>query len=219
MSDAHWITRPFAVIDFETTGLDAAEHRVVEMGIALFESGVFHIRHQWLIDPEMPIPAEATAVHGIGDLDVKDAAPFRALVLEVDALLQHRIPVAYNAPFDRSFLHAEFARAGIVPADDEAQPPALRPDVVWIDPLVWVRELQKYRKGKKLTDVTARMGIEHDAHRAGGDAEAAGRVLLALAPQMPRTYRETVRVQGEMAVRQDAEFQEWLSRQPARAAR
>jgi DNA polymerase-3 subunit epsilon len=78
---------------------------------------------------------------------------------------------------------------------------------------VWVRELQKYEKGKKLTDVAARLGIPLDnAHRADADAEAAGRVLLALAPQMPSTYGELVRLQAQYAVRQEADFQAWRAR-------
>jgi DNA polymerase-3 subunit epsilon len=210
-TDRAWAAQSFCVIDFETTGLDAENERVVEMGVVVFEAGAITARRQWLIDPEKPIPAEATSVHGIGDDDVKGAPKFRELAEELLALLEARIPVAYNAEFDRRFLHAEFTRAGHAPGD--ARPPALRPDVVWVDPLVWVRELQKYEKGKKLTDVAARLGIPLDnAHRADADAEAAGRVLLALAPQMPSTYGELVRLQAQYAVRQEADFQAWRAR-------
>jgi len=210
-ADRIWSTQSFCVIDFETTGLDAERDRVVEMGIVVFDGGVVTQKRQWLIHPEMAIPEESKAIHGIGDDEVKDAPKFRELAVEIAALLEGRIPVAYNAEFDRKFLHAEFTRTGRAPSD--AQPPALRPDVVWIDPLVWVRELQKYEKGKKLTEVAARMGIALDnAHRADADAEAAGLVLLALASQMPNTYGELVRLQGQYAARQEADFQAWRSR-------
>ena len=210
-ADRVWATQSFCVIDFETTGLDAEKERVVEMGVVIFEGGIVTSRRQWLINPEMPIPAESQAVHGISDDDVKDAPKFRDLAAELSALLEGHLPVAYNADFDRKFLHAEFTRTGRAPGF--AQPPALRPDVVWIDPLVWVRELQKYEKGKKLTDAAARLGIALDnAHRADADAEAAGRVLLALAPQMPGTYGELVRLQGLYAARQETELQAWRSR-------
>ncbi|MCA9600581.1 MAG: 3'-5' exonuclease, partial [Myxococcales bacterium] len=83
----------------------------------------------------------------------------------------------------------------------------------WIDPLVWVRELQKYEKGKKLTDVCARMGIPlEQAHRASGDAEATGKVLLALAKDLPATYGELIRIQTQYAAKQESEFQAWKSR-------
>ncbi len=210
-ADRIWSTQSFCVIDFETTGLDAERDRVVEIGIVVFDNGVVTEKRQWLIHPEMSIPDESKAIHGIGDDEVKDAPKFRELAAEIAALLEGRIPVAYNADFDRKFLHAEFTRTGRAPSD--AQPPALRPDVVWIDPLVWVRELQKYEKGKKLSDAAARMGIALDnAHRADADAEAAGLVLLALAAQMPNTYGELVRLQGQYAARQEADFQAWRSR-------
>lgn len=210
-ADRVWSTQSLCVIDFETTGLDAEKDRVVELGLVVFDGGIVTSKRQWLIHPEMPIPKESHAVHGISDDDVKDAPKFRELAPELLELLVGHIPVAYNAEFDRRFLHAEFTRTGRAPAD--AQPPALRPDVVWLDPLVWVRELQKYEKGKKLTEVTARMGIALDnAHRADADAEAAGRVLLALAPQMPNTYGELVRLQGQYAARQEADLQAWRSR-------
>jgi DNA polymerase-3 subunit epsilon len=88
-----------------------------------------------------------------------------------------------------------------------AHAPALRPEVIWVDPLVWVRELHKYEKSRKLSDVCARLGIAlEQAHRAAGDAEATGRVLLSLASQMPRTYGELIRLQGQYAARQDVDI-------------
>jgi DNA polymerase III subunit epsilon len=80
------------------------------------------------------------------------------------------------------------------------------PDVVWIDPLVWARELYKEEKSNRLTDVCARLGIAlEQAHRAAGDAEATGRVLLALAERLPQPYGELIRLQGQMAARQDVD--------------
>jgi DNA polymerase-3 subunit epsilon len=208
---ASWVGAPFAVVDFETTGLDAATERVVEMAVVCFDGGAIVRTAHWLIDPERPIPPEASAVHGIRDEDVAGKPKFAELLPEILQALEGRVPVAYNAEFDRRFLHAEATRAGAPPSD--ARPPALRPDVVWIDPLVWVRELQKYEKGKKLSDVAQRMGIELDnAHRADADAAATGRVLLALAPQMPATYGELVRLQAQYAARQEADYQAWRSR-------
>ena len=66
----------------------------------------------------------------------------------------------------------------------KALPPALREETTWIDPLVWAREILKDQKSRRLGDVAAFFGIPlEQAHRAAGDAEATGRVLLALAPQ------------------------------------
>ena len=68
-------------------------------------------------------------------------------------------------------------------------PPAARDEVVWVDPLVWAREILKELQSRRLGDVAKHLGVPlEQAHRAAGDAEATGRVLLGLAQQMPRVY-------------------------------
>jgi DNA polymerase-3 subunit epsilon len=125
-------------------------------------------------------------------------------------LLQSRLPVAYNAPFDRGFLLAEIKRAAPKGMTLGDMPPAARDDVAWVDPLVWAREILKELKSRRLGDVAKHLGIPlEQAHRAAGDAEATGRVLLGLAPQMPRIYGELVRLQKRYAAFQDAEFAAW----------
>ena len=114
-----------------------------------------------------------------------------------------RLRVAYNAAFDRRFLHAEMAR---VPGL-QARPPALEDDVVWIDPLVWARELQKQEARHRLVDVCARMGIAlDDAHRAWADAEATGHVLNGLASEMPTSYGDLIRFQQRYGAEQEAQL-------------
>lgn len=200
-----WADARLVVIDFETTGLDPAVDRVLEAGLVCFDGGQMTARHHWLINPGIPVPAEAREVHGIGDADLAGAPRFDQVFDEIVELIRGRVPVAYNAEFDRRFLHAEAQRLGRPEAAEHA--PALRSDVIWVDPLVWVRELHKYEKSRKLSDVCARLGIAlEQAHRAAGDAEATGRVLLALAASMPRTYGELVRLQGQYAARQDVDI-------------
>lgn len=210
-ADSAWVTAKIAFIDFETTGLSPDQDRVLEMGIVQIDNGQVAGRHNFLINPTIPVPEESRKVHGITDAELAHAPRFEELFHEIAGLLAGRIPAAYNANFDKRFLLAEFAR--LPGALEDAPPPALRPEVEWIDPLVWVRELQKYEKGKKLTDVCARMGIPlEQAHRAAGDAEAASRVLLALSKDMPQTYGELIRIQSQYSAQQESEFQAWKSR-------
>lgn len=207
-----WTRCSFAVIDFETTGLDFQNDRVLEMGIVCFDDGELTERHNFLIDPGIPVPEEARKVHGISDEELKNAPRFEELYPEIAGLLAGRVPVAYNAGFDKKFLLAECRRCAHIGLD-VATPPAFREEVEWIDPLVWVRELQKYEKGKKLTDVCARLEISlEQAHRASGDAEATGHVLMRLARDMPSTYAELIRIQSQYAAMQDAELVTWRSR-------
>ena len=194
-ADAPWAELPIALVDTETTGKDASVDRVVEVGISIARGGLIVERRNWLVNPGIPIPKEASDVHKITDADVKDAPPFESVAAEVAAALAGCIPAAYNAAFDKAFLTNEFARAGL----------SLRRDVEWIDPLVWARELQQGERSRALGEVAARLGITlENAHRAADDAEAALKVLLALGrdPRVPRTYGALVQEQRRFALAQ-----------------
>jgi DNA polymerase III subunit epsilon len=210
-----WAEIPIAVVDFETTGRDPVQDRVVEVGVARFVGGALVDRHGLLVNPGIPIAKEATNVHGISDADVADQPPFAQRLPELLELLAGYLPVAYNADFDRAFLHAEFGRcASEVSAP---LPPALQPQVLWVDPLVWARELLRDLKSRTLGDVCTHLGIDlSNAHRAADDAEATGRVLLRLAEQMPRTYGELVRLQARYGARHEAEMSAWRNRKKFR---
>jgi DNA polymerase-3 subunit epsilon len=200
-----WAAQRLAVIDFETTGLSAQQDRVIEVGVACFERGELTVLKNWRCNPGIPIPEEARAIHNISDEDLANAPSFAQVVNELEQVIRGHLPVAYNAPFDRGFLHAELARVGWASSDDTA--PAFLNEVTWVDPLVWVRELHKDERGYRLTDVCGRLGIALDtAHRAASDAEASGRVLMALAPRMPATYGELIRLQSQYAARQDVDL-------------
>ena len=66
-----------------------------------------------LVNPGRPIPAQASAVHGIGDLDVSFAPSFAEAGRELLAFIEGAVIVAHNAPFDLGFLRAECERAGL----------------------------------------------------------------------------------------------------------
>ena len=202
-----WAETRIAVIDFETTGLVADSDRILEVGVACFAGGKLSLLKKWLVNPGVPIPDQARAIHNISDEEVALAPSFAQIVPELSEVLRGHVPVAYNASFDRAFLHAELRRSDVSVHSDETAPPAFLADVVWIDPLVWVRELYRDDKSKKLTDICARLGIalEH-AHRAASDAEATGRVLYALAERMPATYVELIGLQAQYAARQELDF-------------
>jgi len=203
-----WAAQKLAVIDFETTGLSAEQDRVIEVGVACFELGELTALKNWMCNPGIPIPEEARAIHNISDEDLASAPMFAQVMSELEALIRDHLPVAYNAPFDRGFLQAELARARrAVAGMGASSAPAFDSEVTWVDPLVWVRELHKDERGYRLTDVCGRLGIALEtAHRAASDAEASGRVLMALAPRMPATYGELIRLQSQYAARQDVDL-------------
>lgn len=189
-----WREIPFAVIDTETTGKDASRgDRIVEIAVVHFDNGVVTARHSALINPGIPIPADAAAVHGITDDKVKNEPKFEALVGRISEWLEGRVPMAYNAGFDRGFIFSEMRKAGRPPSKSASAPAPMRLTTEWIDPLVWARALQSTAKGFKLGEVAARAGVELvNAHRATDDAEAAGMVFFALLAQETMTYRALV---------------------------
>jgi DNA polymerase-3 subunit epsilon len=200
---------PFVAIDTETTGKDPAVDRIVEIACIAWERGEVASRHRWLVNPERPIPEEARAVHGISDDDVKDKPLFKQIAAEVLAAIEGRVPLAYNAEFDRTFLLEELVRAGIA---GKKVPPAARRGTEWIDPLVWVRELQKDEKGKSLSEVAERLAIPLErAHSAAADAEAAARVLASFMAdaRIPKSYGAFVQEQRRLARIFDEDRQYW----------
>src|SRR5690606_8740780 len=147
-----------------------------EIACVVLLGGKIVEKQVWLVNPGRPIPKEAFDVHGIGDDDVKDAPPFAALVPELAEAMKDRVPVAYNAEFDRVALQSELDRAGNVP---RKEPPAFRPGIAWLAPLVWARELYKEEKSRSLGAIAELLGVKlEQAHRATDDAAAAALVLL-----------------------------------------
>ena len=71
------LSRPLCFFDLETTGVDISKDRIVEMAtIKLHPNGTKEER-LWLINPEQPIPAEATAIHGITNEMVANSPTFK----------------------------------------------------------------------------------------------------------------------------------------------
>ena len=104
------------VIDTETTGLDAANDRIVEIGcVELLNHIPTGQRKQFYINPGRRMPAEAVAVHGLTDAFLADKPPFAAVADEVIAFIADAPLIAHNAEFDFAFLNAEFARIGQAP--------------------------------------------------------------------------------------------------------
>jgi DNA polymerase III epsilon subunit-like protein len=101
----------FTIIDLETTGLSAAQHRVVEVAVVRTDA-VGRVTGEWSerVDPEGPVGA--THIHGITDADVVGAPKFRDLIPHLNAWLTGTVVVAHNARFDLAFLRSEYGYAG-----------------------------------------------------------------------------------------------------------
>jgi len=187
-------SRVVGVFDLETTGIDVTRDRIVTAHVGLLDGTGAVIRaRDWFADPGVPIPDGAAAIHGITTAQAQaEGRPAAEVVAEIGdalrALLDSGIPVvAYNAPYDFSLLKHEALRHGLEPIES--------PSPV-IDPLVVDKTYDRYRRGKRtLSAVAAHYAVRlDDAHDAGADAVAAGRVAQALAerfaPWLPPTAAE-----------------------------
>jgi DNA polymerase-3 subunit epsilon len=198
-ADGAWADYPIAFVDTETTGTDPKNDRIVEIAIVLGRGGEVVDRISWLVNPGVPISKEASDVHGITDEHVRDKPPFGQVVPEILRYFEGALAAAYNASFDRAFVLAELERAG---ASSATVPPAVRDEVLWIDPLVFARELFKGQgESRALGAIAERLGVALErAHRATDDAEAALRVLYALSrdARVPRGYAALIQEQRRL---------------------
>jgi DNA polymerase III subunit epsilon len=107
------LSRPLAFFDLETTGVNVAEDRIVEISvIKLHPSGKEEV-YTRLVNPGVPIPAEASAVHGITDDKVADAPTFKQLAPELVAFLKDSDLAGFNClKFDVPLLMEELLRNG-----------------------------------------------------------------------------------------------------------
>ena len=193
-----WTDAVLMSFDTETTGIDTETDRIVTacVGVGDPKLGSW-LPKNWLLAQAEPIPAEATAVHGITteQANAEGIDPVVALAEMRDAILagwrRGWVLVAYNATYDLTLLDRELRRHGLG---------TLTHIGPTIDPLVIDKAADPYRKGsRKLIDTAALHGIRmgDSAHGAEADAYAAMRLAHQLArylPVAPHDHAESVRL-------------------------
>jgi len=205
-----------AVFDLETTGIDIDTCRIVTAYVGVLDrDGRVVEQRSWLADPGVEIPTAASLIHGVSTERARaEGMPAARAVTEIIAALADAagrgLPiVAYNAAYDLSVLSREAERYGVTPL------PGPGPVV---DPLVIDKAVDRYRRGKRtLTAAAAHYGVELvDAHDAGADATAAGRVAQAIARAYPEVAllaaAELHERQVEWARLQAESYQDWRRR-------
>lgn len=208
-----WHTLPHAVLDFESTGIDA-DRKAVEVAAVRFEGGCPVARFSTLLHPGIPIPEAATKVHGINDAMVANAPRLSDVAGDLLRICRGSFPVAYSAHFDREMLHAEITGKDCMAFDT---------DHSWADLLVIIRDVDRWERGPgrhKLVNACKRYGvIIEGAHRAEADALGTGALLWALKDRLGDiSAADLIRRCDVRRMVQDAEFAAWKARQPKREA-
>lgn len=170
-----WLESPLLALDTETTGTDPESARIVTMCAGVSPRPGVWEPTSWRVNPGIPIPAGASAVHGITDEDVATEPSGAAALAPIwDHLAAHAsLPiVGHNLAYDMTVLDREFHRHL-----GRGLPDGLR----FIDTLVLFRRFDLTTGGRRLGTLATRYGITLDAHDAAADALASLRILHILA--------------------------------------
>lgn len=156
----------YAIVDIETTGGYAANHRITEIAIYLHDGEKIIDSYQTLINPEQSIPEYITGLTGISNQTVANSPTFEEVSDEIYKWLDGKIFVAHNVHFDYSFLKKEFEQLGVSISHKR---------------LCTVRLSRKLIPGLSsygLGNLSKSLGVKiMDRHRAGGDAEATATIF------------------------------------------
>lgn len=164
----------FLVIDFETTGLSAIRDRIIEVGYAIVKEDKIIEGGSQLVKPEKMITNPMiTQITGIDNLMLQDAPDLYAYMKDFYALIEGRLLVAHNAPFDMGFLNNTLYRMGL---------PTYHGYLCTADLFRAYKKAQGIMTdGASLAKVVAHFGLENKrAHRAGADAEVTAKALIKM---------------------------------------
>ena len=178
-------------LDTETTGLDPTLDRVIEIGaIRLAAGAVSDDAFQTFVDPGAPVPAAATAIHGIADAELAGAPPFAEAMSALTRWAGPTVVLGFSLGFDLAILRAEHERAGL-----PWRPPRA------IDLRHLVEALDADLPDSGFETVAAWVGLTIvGRHRALTDARAAAQLFLALVPRLRNRGIVTL-AQAERVVR------------------
>ncbi|WP_395044189.1 exonuclease domain-containing protein [Flavobacterium sp.] len=108
------LTRPICFFDLETTGIEVAKDRIVEISILKVYPNGNKESKTWLVNPTIPIPAATTAVHGITNEKVANEPTFKELASQVHNMIKDSDLAGFNSDrFDIPLLAEEMLRAEV----------------------------------------------------------------------------------------------------------
>lgn len=169
------LTRPICFFDLETTGTNVAKDRIVEISILKVHPNGNREGRTWLVNPEMEIPAEATAIHGISNEKVAQEPTFKELSREIYNMIKNSDLAGYNSDrFDIPLLAEEMLRAEV----DFDMKNTVSVDVQTIFHKMEKRTLEAAYKFYCDKDL-------NDAHSAEADTLATYEVLLSQLDRYP----------------------------------
>ena len=108
------LTRPICFFDLETTGIDVARDRIVEIAIFKVYPNGNKESKTWLVNPTIPIPPQSTAIHGISNEKVANEPTFKELASQIHTMIKDSDLAGFNSDrFDIPLLAEELLRAEV----------------------------------------------------------------------------------------------------------
>lgn len=190
------LTRPICFFDLETTGTNVAKDRIVEISILKIHPNGNKESKTWLINPEMRIPEEVVAIHGISNEKVANEPTFKERSKEIQRMIKDSDLGGFNSDrFDIPLLAEEMLRSGV----DFDMKNTVSVDVQTIFHKMEKRTLAaayKFYCNKELTD----------AHSAAADAHATYEVLLSQLDRYPELENNIKKLAEFSTHKQAADF-------------
>ena len=165
------LTRPLAIVDSEWTDGGPATARIVSLAIARLEADGTDRRKCWVVNPETPISAASTEVHGIRDEDVVDKSRFREIADEVEEMLGGADIGGYAVVGDVQIIEREMNIAG---REWTAH------DVAIVDALTLWQKRERRRLEDAYRKFVGPVPEDIQAHDADADVDMTVAVIAAL---------------------------------------
>jgi ATP-dependent DNA helicase DinG len=161
----------FVVVDTETTGLDPARDRIIDLGAVRLDARLRETdRFSSLVRADVPLPLAIMRLTGIDDETLAAAPPFAEVHAAFARFTEGALLVGHNAAFDRAHLEAAARRAGLRPLGLE-----------WFDTLEAALILFPELDRHALPILADELGLEQTSHRALPDAVSTAELLRRLA--------------------------------------
>lgn len=177
------LKRPLLFFDLESTGVEKQKDKIVQLAIKKINLDGSIDNHEFLVNPERPIPPSATAIHGITDNDVAGKPTFKMLAAQIRSICEFSDLAGFNSnQFDVPMLLAEFDRTEVLFLD-------------WEYNLLDVRLLQMKIRPQGLNDIHKEyFGTDiQGAHNASSDTEATFNVFVE---QMNQYEKKLIELTG-----------------------
>ena len=173
------MTGPIVVLDFESTGLNTASARIIEIGAVKLEKGTIVDQFEELVDPGEPLKPKITEVTNITDAMLSGKPRAEEMLPKLMDFIGDCPIAAHNSAFDAALLRAELKRLGRSYTN-----PVL-------DTLTYARKLYPELKSFKLKALCKHLGVSlKNAHRAVHDATATAHCLARMFEDTAERYPE-----------------------------